>query len=322
MAAPNPAPQQQQQQLPPISIPTLNPLVPPPPHQHHQPQAARSPTRRLPPSSTGGALQDETLRDVMVRLDRHAQMLLDRVAPYKKERWLSLVALLLIFFVRMFLLEGFYIVAYVLFIFILNQFILFLQPKDRAALLRKASSSASPSCGATTDAAAAATNKTATAAQTTNNINNTTTTITDGGGDAELPTLDDEEFRPFVRRLPEFKFWYSSTNATVIAIVATFFKFIDVPVFWPLLLLYFIILFVATMRRQWLDMKKLKYVPWDIGSKKVYRSDPKRVSVARSPTTNSAAAVMNSSTRAAAPVPTIQITPKKVAAQSANAATL
>jgi hypothetical protein len=33
----------------------------------------------------------------------------------------------------------------------------------------------------------------------------------------ELPTMANEEFRPFIRRLPEFKFWYSLTYSTVIA---------------------------------------------------------------------------------------------------------
>lgn len=37
--------------------------------------------------------------------------------------------------------------------------------------------------------------------------------------------------------------------------------------------LYFIVLFVATMRRQFMDMKRFKYVPWDIGRKKKYTSN-------------------------------------------------
>lgn len=33
----------------------------------------------------------------------------------------------------------------------------------------------------------------------------------------------EEEFRPFIRRLPEFQFWYSATKAIVIALFATLF---------------------------------------------------------------------------------------------------
>lgn len=218
----------------------------------------------------------------MLRMDRQGQLFLDRIAPFKLYRWVGLVVLLAIFMLRMFLLEGFYIVTYVLFIFILNQFILFLQPKDRAALVAKAvANAASPE-----------------------------------DPEPERPALptsvDEDEFRPFVRRLPEFKFWYSTTYATVLAFCATFFKVFDVPVFWPLLLFYFVLLFAATMRRQWLDMKRLKYVPWDIGAKKVYRSDPKRVSVTTTRANGPAPAeIVNASGRAPPPVPTVQLQPKR-----------
>lgn len=49
---------------------------------------------------------------------------------------------------------------------------------------------------------------------------------------------------------PEFKFWYSATKATVIALLCTITRATDVPVYWPILLIYFITLFCLTMRRQ------------------------------------------------------------------------
>ena len=69
----------------------------------------------------------------------------------------------------------------------------------------------------------------------------------DGPG---LPTSQNEEFRPFIRRLPEFKFWYSATKATAIAFLCSFFEFFNIPVFWPILVMYFITLFCITMKRQ------------------------------------------------------------------------
>ncbi|CCF59718.1 hypothetical protein KAFR_0H03080 [Kazachstania africana CBS 2517] len=77
-----------------------------------------------------------------------------------------------------------------------------------------------------------------------------------------------EEFRPFIRRLPEFKFWYNSMRATLMALVASIFTIFDIPVFWPILLMYFIILFLLTMRRQIQHMVKYKYIPLDIGKRK------------------------------------------------------
>lgn len=66
----------------------------------------------------------------------------------------------------------------------------------------------------------------------------------------ELPTRANEEFRPFIRRLPEFKFWYSVTKSTVIGLICTFFECFNIPVFWPILVMYFITLFCITMKRQ------------------------------------------------------------------------
>jgi Rer1 family len=49
--------------------------------------------------------------------------------------------------------------------------------------------------------------------------------------------------------------------------VATFFAVFDVPVFWPILLLYWVVLFVLTMKRQIKHMIKYKYVPLSLGKK-------------------------------------------------------
>ena len=86
-----------------------------------------------------------------------------------------------------------------------------------------------------------------------------------------LPTKINEEFRPFMRRLPEFKFWYfagyvvasdsfvacmwcnfrlSVVKAILFSTGCTFFSALDIPVFWPILVMYFILLFSITMKRQ------------------------------------------------------------------------
>jgi hypothetical protein len=128
--------------------------------------------------------------------------------------------------VRVYLLEGYYIVTYGLGIFLLNLFIGFLTPID--------------------------------------DLDNDL----DGPG---LPTDNDaSEFKPFARRLGEFSFWYSCIKAVLIAVAMTFFSLFDVPVFWPLLLIYFIVLFVLTMKRQIKHMIRHKYVPFSIGKKKRY----------------------------------------------------
>jgi hypothetical protein len=88
------------------------------------------------------------------------------------------------------------------------------------------------------------------------------------GEGPSLPTRASDEFRPFVRRLPEFKFWYSIIKALCIAFVMTFFSIFDVPVFWPILLFYWVVLFTVTMKRQILHMLKYRYVPFTFGKQR------------------------------------------------------
>jgi hypothetical protein len=83
-----------------------------------------------------------------------------------------------------------------------------------------------------------------------------------------LPTKEKEDYRPFTRRLPEFKFWLACARGTATCIVMTFFSVFDVPVFWPILLLYFFVLFFMTMKRQIMHMYKHKYVPISFGKAK------------------------------------------------------
>jgi len=51
----------------------------------------------------------------------------------------------------------------------------------------------------------------------------------------------------------------------------TFFSVFDVPVFWPILLCYWVVLFVLTMRRQIAHMIKYKYIPFNIGKQVTLR---------------------------------------------------
>lgn len=72
------------------------------------------------------------------------------------------------------------------------------------------------------------------------------------GAIGSLPTKKDEEFRPFIRRLPEFKFWNSATRAVAISFMCSWFEVFNVPVFWPVLVMYWIMLFVLTSESPWI----------------------------------------------------------------------
>lgn len=159
---------------------------------------------------------------------------MDRITPFVPYRWTGTAVLLILFMTRVIYAEGWYIIAYALGIYMLNLFLAFLTPKFDPSI----------------------------------ELDEQANEMEEG---PSLPVKNDEEFKPFIRRLPEFKFWYSVTKATTISLFCTLFRLFDVPVYWPILLMYFIILFGLTMRRQISHMIKYKYIPFDLG-KKSYNS--------------------------------------------------
>ncbi|KAI0023206.1 retrieval of early ER protein Rer1 [Xylariomycetidae sp. FL0641] len=169
------------------------------------------------------------------RLQRQYQALLDRSTPYVLYRWVGTGVALCMFFLRVFVAQGWYIVAYALGIYLLNLFLAFLQPKF------------DPS-------------------------NEMLDNEMEDGSAGGLPTKQDEEFRPFIRRLPEFKFWHEATRAILVGFVCSWFEVFNVPVFWPVLVMYWIILFVLTMRKQIQHMIKYRYVPFSFGKAKYGKS--------------------------------------------------
>lgn len=64
-----------------------------------------------------------------------------------------------------------------------------------------------------------------------------------------LPTKEADEYKPFIRKVPEYRFWQNFTLSFIVGFVCTFFEVFDVPVFWPILLIYFIFLLIFTLRR-------------------------------------------------------------------------
>ena len=87
-------------------------------------------------------------------------------------------------------------------------------------------------------------------------------------GDSFLPQKNNEEFKPFQRKVKEYTFWSVLFTTLLIAIPMTFFRAFDIPVCWPLLLVYFILIFYLVMRRQIQHMIKYHYLPWDAGKMK------------------------------------------------------
>lgn len=218
-----------------------NPGIPSPPVMQYPPQY---------PTDSGGVgtseadsfafrSPDSSFSKVTRYISSRYQILLDASTPHWAARWIFSLVILLIFMLRIVLAQGWYVICYGLSIYYLNLFIGFLSPKIDPAF----------QAGGEFD------------------LDDTS----DSG--PMLPTNANDEFRPFIRRLPEFKFWLSATRATLISLFLTLFEVFDLPVFWPILLLYFILLFISTMRQQIKHMLKYGYVPWDKGKKK-YGNQP------------------------------------------------
>eukprot|EP01129_Flabellula_baltica_P001451 TRINITY_DN11344_c0_g1_i1.p1 TRINITY_DN11344_c0_g1~~TRINITY_DN11344_c0_g1_i1.p1 ORF type:complete len:187 (-),score=32.78 TRINITY_DN11344_c0_g1_i1:47-586(-) len=83
-----------------------------------------------------------------------------------------------------------------------------------------------------------------------------------------LPTGNEDTFKPHIPKLGEFKFWYLASRAIVMGIIATFFDILNVPVFWPILLFYFILLTVVQLKNRIQHMRKYNYNPFSWGKPK------------------------------------------------------
>ena len=117
------------------------------------------------------------VKEVFLMGVRLVTNVIDQSHPYPSYRWLVNAFLLVTLMARVILLQGFYVVAYTLGIYLLSSFLLFLTPKFDPALEMDNDAD----LGDTDDA--------------------------DVGGPALPTSSKDEEFRPFIRRLPEFVFW-------------------------------------------------------------------------------------------------------------------
>ncbi|KAL7413473.1 Rer1 family-domain-containing protein [Mrakia frigida] len=206
--------------------------------------------------------------------NRKFQGFLDRVTPYSTYRWMATAGLLVIFALRVVFGQGWYIVAYGLSIFLLNIFLAFLQPKFDPSLEQDLNEQDVEEGG---EAGSLPTHRTSDlpslglGGKFMGMLGVNGGASSNGGGGSRGED-GEEDFRPFIRRLPEFKFWLQATRATVISLALTLTRAADIPVYWPILLIYFLTLFGLTMRRQLRHMIKYKYIPFDMGRKATYNS--------------------------------------------------
>ena len=115
--------------------------------------------------SLGGSSTETPISKKLHEFGRIYQYYLDKTTPHAVPRWVGTAVLALIYAIRVYFIQGFYIITYALGIYLLNLLIGFLSPLVDPEI-----------------------------------------EASDG---AVLPTKGSDEFKPFIRRLPEFKFWKS-----------------------------------------------------------------------------------------------------------------
>eukprot|EP01105_Mastigella_eilhardi_P022835 TRINITY_DN5687_c0_g1_i2.p2 TRINITY_DN5687_c0_g1~~TRINITY_DN5687_c0_g1_i2.p2 ORF type:complete len:211 (-),score=62.31 TRINITY_DN5687_c0_g1_i2:155-757(-) len=169
---------------------------------------------------------------LVASLRRRHQKFVDDINPFPLYRWLAALAVFVVYCWRVHVVGGFFIVSYAMGIYLLNLFIGFLTPHVDPELM------SSEVLGDATE---------------------------DSGA---LPMRADDEYRPFVRQLPELKFWLSAVRVILIALCCTFVPFLDIPVFWPILVIYFFALTFITLKNQIKHMVKYRYLPFSYGKKR------------------------------------------------------
>ncbi|EJW04654.1 hypothetical protein EDEG_01145 [Edhazardia aedis USNM 41457] len=159
------------------------------------------------------------------------QIYLDKLAPMKKERWVFLILFMILYFLRIIVIQQFFLITYCVSIYLLHGLIEFLTPKEE-------------------------------------NIPDPFDNFED---DVYEQTTLDDEYRPFIRRMPEYKFWMFCMQLIGTAFMCTFFDFLDIPVYVPILIFYFIVIAALTAKNMHRHMKKYKYNPF-FKAKDVYVS--------------------------------------------------
>lgn len=154
-------------------------------------------------------------------IDQISQFLTNTLSPLILPRWISFFAIAAIFIYRICIKKSHWVIAYVSVIYLLHTFILFATPKD--------SSIPDPFEAEEEDQ---------------ENYN---------------PRNIDNEFRPYVRKLPEFQFWKMCLHIIIVSHFLICFSFTDLPAEPAILVIYSVIIFCITAFRLLAHSKKYKY---------------------------------------------------------------
>jgi len=158
-------------------------------------------------------------------LETLGQYVMDNLSPLVYPRWIFSGLLLLLYIRRIVKIESHSVLTYFVGIYLLHAGILFLTPKDE-------------------------------------NIPDPFENTED---ESYNPRNIDNDFRPYVRRLPEFDFWKASIQIILSAYFLTYFAILNFPVYTPILVVYFIFFVGMTCYKLWTHSKKFRYSLFSVG---------------------------------------------------------
>lgn len=78
---------------------------------------------------------------------------------------------------------------------------------------------------------------------------------------------EDGDYKPFIRKLPEFLFWKQAMLTALVATIASLIPLFDLPVQGTILLVYFLIVSILSFRQRISHMIRNHYLPFDLGKK-------------------------------------------------------
>lgn len=161
---------------------------------------------------------------------------MDRITPLKKERWAAVAFLFSVLLLRMYVKQGYAVIAYLYGLFFLQNTMLYLSPlddpedADDEVQARHASS---------------------------------------------LLQRESGEHKGFVRKMSEVEFWRSMFGGSFLAAFFSLFDGMDIEIYWPLLVVYFCGMTLFLCRVKIEHMLRYGYVPVDgFGKQKYEKAKP------------------------------------------------
>ncbi|KAM0681706.1 hypothetical protein GINT2_000220 [Glugoides intestinalis] len=155
-----------------------------------------------------------------MEFDAFGQYVIDNLSPLIRARWTFTAFLMIVYIRQIVIIKSHDVITYCVGIYLLHAFVLFVTPKD-------------------------------------DNI--PSPFENDDDEENYTPMNINNDFRPYVRKLPEFSFWQMCTQIILISYFLTFFPFTDLPVYRPVLVVYSIFILFMTTYKLRMHSKKFKY---------------------------------------------------------------